>query len=698
MNAPKISLSVIIALVTVTVLTAADRSTIRQSTMVREVAHVTGGKTEEPVQRRFDTVVLENDYLALTFCPTLGERITRLRNKLTGRQLLYEGVITYSGSALNEGGGSGGGIQINHPYYHAGSSYVVPLPYHTTIDEDGTATITLAYTAYPHLQRTVWRVSLRPDEAGFRSQYRFENLAPYAMGFNPWINAAFPLRKDAQVILPADWVTGHWFGINPEEKFGHWLRPWPMDESGVDQSYLVNATEPSYFSYGITKGYSGIFFHDAKVGLARVFDPEKMPGAKSAGKWKPEPGGWDWCEVWGALSHNMEDPLWIGPHETITTDDFWFPIHGTDGMTWAGESGAVNLSKDGDKLTCGVFVPRDCRRCAVRLSADGEFVIQTSVELRPNQPFLRKVTLPADTDDVRLTVLDSNGKVILKRQEFFSKRPRLVYELPEKPWHRKTPLTTAQWEEAFTPMMAWGPWYHPPTSYAKLLESDQNNTQARIGLARSLIKEAAGDLFRGRKVSPDKQRVEAAAILTGLANVKDAHPRALRLLGTLRMQEGDAPAASAVFKRLSAAGNAGAMVYYQHALLSASDENWNQCLKHAQSAVELAPDSTLARLLAAMALLKTEQPEGATKTLAPVLEANPLEVGALVLASRAAEAIRKSDEVARVQAVLKLIERQAPEQHRAGLAQVTSLEQGKDLDCLAIDTIRGGVEMPGRKP
>jgi hypothetical protein len=394
----------------------------------------------------------------------------------------------------------------------------------------------------------------------------------------------------------------------------------------------------------------------------------------------------------------MEDPLWIAPHEVLRSSDIWFPIHGIDGMTWANEKGAVNLQKEGKQITCGVCVPRDYGRVAVRLTADGNLLIQTSLELRPGKPLLRKVTCPVDTDEVRLTVVDASGRTTLMRQKFFSRRPRKVYELPEVPWHRKTPVTKALWEEAFTPMMAWGPWYHPPTSYAKVLESDNDNTEALIGRARSLIKEATADLFRARKTSPEEQRKEASAILTGLAGRQDADPRALLLLGLVMLQQGDRTAAAAALKRLVDGEGDGEMVHYQLALLAASANDWQKSLQQARAALELAPDSTLSRLLVALSYLKTEQPESVAEVLAPVLEANPLEVGALALACRGAKARGNMDEVQRLQASLDMIEKQAPGQYRAGLAEVTSLENGEDLDCLTIDTIRGKTEMPGREP
>ena len=82
---------------------SAEITIVRKSTMTREVERVEKGKQAKKVKRVIDTVVLENRFIELTFCPALGERIAQVRDKVTGRKLLYEGVIKYSGSALDEG-------------------------------------------------------------------------------------------------------------------------------------------------------------------------------------------------------------------------------------------------------------------------------------------------------------------------------------------------------------------------------------------------------------------------------------------------------------------------------------------------------------------------------------------------------------------------------------------------------------------
>lgn len=474
--------------------------------------------------------------------------------------------------------------------------------------------------------------------------------------------------------------------------------PWPIDAGGADMSHLKNKKKDiaySYFSYGLTGGYSGIYYHNANAGFAHVFDPTWMPGAKAYGASAPY-----WCEIWGAFTHNMEDPRWLGPHGTVQATDLWFPLHGTHGLSWANDNGVLNLKKEANQLSCGVYVLRDHGAGALRVSVDGATVLQTRLTLKPEQPFSRTVACPPNTDEVRVMVLDAAGRVLMERQQFFGPRPKRKYVLPEKPWHRKTLLTEARWQEAFTPLMGWGPWYHPPTTYARALKADPDNVEAQIGRARSLIKEARANLFRGRpkEVTPASQYEAAAAILVKLAEARPADPRAIRLLKLLQFQTGKLEAAGKTLSRLADTPGDSAIVRYHLGLLTAAAGSWPQVVAEARAAVALAPDSTLSRLLLAIGLLRTDKPGEVRTVLAPVLEVNPVQIGALLLLRRAAEATGRAEETKRLAAELARLERLGPVQHRAAVAAVAALESGKDLDPHAVNTTIGPQAMPGRKP
>jgi hypothetical protein len=118
--------------------------------------------------------------------------------------------------------------------------------------------------------------------------------------------------------------------------------------------------------YGLTGGYSGIYYHNANAGFAHVFDPRRMPGAKAYGAPAPY-----WCEIWGAFSHNMKDPRWLGPHETVEATDLWFPLYGTHGLTGRApgcEPGKCRFESGRPTLSNGrrTFVIDDASRTELR--------------------------------------------------------------------------------------------------------------------------------------------------------------------------------------------------------------------------------------------------------------------------------------------------------------------------------------------
>jgi hypothetical protein len=646
------------------------------------------------VKRRFQTVVLENRHLTVTVCPQLGPHILNVVDLAAGRALLYEGEISYSGDILKCTGSLGGGLHVNHPYYHSGSGGVIPFSYAADTMADGTARLVMAGTAYPHLQRMVITVRLKPDEAILRLGYRFESLAPWPMGFNPWINAACSARGDVQFVLPARWVSDHWFGINAKElEDGRYFRltPWPVDERGSDRSFLRNAGSLTAFTYGRDDGFSGIYHHGDDAGFVRIADPQVLAGAKAWGQWT-EKSRAPWCELWGAFSHNMEDPLWIGPFESRAAEESLFPVSGIGGITWACENGAVCLRREeGTRLSVGISVPRDHGPCSVRVTADGVDILQSAATLAPGHSFRHAVEVPPTADQLRIRVLDASGMLVLEYQRFLAPRPEAQFAMPETPWNRRTLLAEALWQEAFTPMMDWGPWYQPVQTYRKACEREPANAAYLVGLARALLKDAEPDLFRSARSTPNSDKIaEARGILAPLAS--SAGPErygAACLLGLAEMAAGRPEAAAAALGPLVDTPGDSTAVRLGLGLLGVQTGRMDAASAHARKAVGLSPDSTLPRHLLALALLKQGMAAPAAAALAPCRAADRLDAGTLELLRRAALA---GEDAARAGELARELERLrgcAGRQYEADMVRLGALEAGRLPDPRAIDTRRG---------
>jgi len=677
------------------------KTEIKQGTIVRAVQRSVpkGRPAPQPVERRFDSLILENGYLRVTLVPELGGRITNVVFKPTGRELFYEGPIEYTGNVFRGGGFNMGGIEVNHPYLHNGNAYCNPWLYTTETRFDGTAAVTMAFTSYPLLQRTVFTVSLAPDEAALQLTYRFENLTPYAHGFNPFINAVCRATGDAQIILPAEWITDHWFGANTGDRFHH-LYPWPIDKDGTDRSYLKNLDDLTAFAYGFSEGYAGVYYHDQDAGFARAFDPKEMGGAKA---WVGKKGQMHWFELWSSVQQNMEAPGWLAAQESRTVSDAWFPVQGIGGVTWACAEGAVNFQRRGeDALDVGVCVMRGLGVCGVRVVADGQLLLSHTGRLDPEHPFFRTVEGVGSADEARLEVLDPMGRVVLRRQVRLAPQPRAKFDLPENPWFRRDALAEARWHESFSPLCNWGPWWPPVQSYEKVLKDEPDNREAKIGLARALLKQYASGLEKlpvgGKKTAwPDRAKLTGAAdVLRELNAAEKPELEVVYLLALAEMRLGDKGAAASFQKVLDRAPGY-AMAHYHLALLAAQRQDRAEALKHARAAAEGAPDSTLARQLLALALLREGEADEAEGVLLVLHTANPAEAATVELLRRCAEASGKSDEAYQFALRLEHFRKIAPRQTKAGLDQLACLEAGREVDPRAVDTL-SGPDLPGREP
>jgi cytochrome c-type biogenesis protein CcmH/NrfG len=263
--------------------------------------------------------------------------------------------------------------------------------------------------------------------------------------------------------------------------------------------------------------------------------------------------------------------------------------------------------------------------------------------------------------------------------------------MPETPWNRRTLLAEALWQEAFTPMMDWGPWYQPVQTYRKACEREPANAAYLVGLARALLKDAEPDLFRSARSTPNSDKIaEARGILAPLAS--SAGPErygAACLLGLAEMAAGRPEAAAAALGPLVDTPGDSTAVRLGLGLLGVQTGRMDAASAHARKAVGLSPDSTLPRHLLALALLKQGMAAPAAAALAPCRAADRLDAGTLELLRRAALA---GEDAARAGELARELERLrgcAGRQYEADMVRLGALEAGRLPDPRAIDTRRG---------
>src|SRR5438552_16406431 len=114
--------------------------------------------TNEPTEKSYNAVYLENEYLRVTVLPELGGHLYEIFDKITNRDVLYSNpVVKYAMVALR-GAWVSGGIEWNFPDGHTLTT-VAPIDYAMRTEADGSAAVAVGDTE--RVQRMQWQVIIR---------------------------------------------------------------------------------------------------------------------------------------------------------------------------------------------------------------------------------------------------------------------------------------------------------------------------------------------------------------------------------------------------------------------------------------------------------------------------------------------------------------------------------------------------------
>jgi hypothetical protein len=97
----------------------------------------------EPVSQPWETVVLENEFLAVTILPALGGRIHRVVDKTNNYDVIYYQPVIKPALVGLAGPWISGGIEFNWPQHHRPSTFM-PADVHIESHADGAVTVWLS--------------------------------------------------------------------------------------------------------------------------------------------------------------------------------------------------------------------------------------------------------------------------------------------------------------------------------------------------------------------------------------------------------------------------------------------------------------------------------------------------------------------------------------------------------------------------
>ncbi len=610
--------------------------------------------TDNKVNKSYDALYVENEYLNICVLPEIGGRIFSATDKKSGYEFFYRQTGIKPALIGMLGAWLSGGVEWNFPHHHRPSSYM-DIDYQLEENPDGSKTIWVGETELR--QRFKWSigVTLHPDRSYVEAKVRIMNRSPYIQSMLYWANVSVHCGPDYEVIFPpaTQYGTDH-------SKVA--FTPWQMGEatrgSGetVDLAWWKNFTggSRSIFAWNFEDDFIAGFDHKKNAGTVHVANHHVVNGKKFF-LWGNNPSGnmWDkmlsdndgpYLELMvGAYSDNQPDYSWIGPGEIREFSQFWYPIFDIKDVKIANYDAALNIDRiASDKVFIGYNATTTFKNAKVVLKNGNNVIFEKNIDIDPNKPFTQEVSVPASTDTYNLftALYDANGK------ELISYRPVKLEDAPEP--EEVKPVKPAEEFETVEELYQAGlriEQFHnarlnPMDYYNEALKRDPSDSRVNTVVGIHYAKQGKWDLAEKHlKAAIDRQTLNYTI-------TKD--PEAFYNLGTVYQAQGRIKEASDCFWKATWYPTFQSPAYFALAQMECIKGDFTKALEMINASLNVNVRNTKAITAKAYILRKLGRNSEALVLLKNVLEIDPLDYWSLseqsILAGNGAKFINKADD------------------------------------------------------
>ena len=410
--------------------------------------------TTEPIEHAWKAVHVENEFLRVMVLPEMGGRIHIGMDKSNGYDFFYRQNVIKPALVGLAGPWISGGVEFNWPQHHRPATF---LPAEVKIEShmDGSRTIWCSDHDPMNRLKGMHGICLYPEKSYIELKVRLYNRTPFTQTFLWWANAAVHVHELYQSFFPPDvqhiadhakraisrfpLCEGHYYGVDygerakkgvPVEELPAKFVP-PGNYAPNDLSWYSNIPVPtSYMALDSSEDFMGGYDHKHKAGMVHVADHRIAPGKKQW-TWGNHEFGYAWDKnltendgpymelMAGVFTDNQTDFSFLGPWETRTFSQYWYPIQEIGPPQRANRDAAVNLRVVEERAQVGICVTQPFPNSSVRL--EGRKLSDTRVwvgNLAPGKPFLRALEVPPNCSeaDFEVVVATNDGQEIIRYQ------------------------------------------------------------------------------------------------------------------------------------------------------------------------------------------------------------------------------------------------------------------------------------------
>jgi len=595
------------------------------------------GVTNLREEKTYKALYLENEYIKLCILPEIGGRLWYATDKTNGYEIFYRQHVVKPALIGMLGAWVSGGIEWCVFHHHRNTTQM-PVDYTLAANDDGSKTIWFGETERRHRMKWLIGVTLYPGKSYIEATVKLFNRTEYPNSILYWANVAVHVNDDYQVQFPPSVTAATYHSKND---FAHWPvaheRYRGVDYRGVDLSWWKNHPEPvSFFAWNLRENFMGGYDHGKEAGTVHVGDYHIVCGAK-LWEWSPGSTGRMWDQILtdedgpyaelmvGAWSDNQPDYSWIKPHEVKTFRQYWYPVRDIGGVKNANLQGAVNLDLGEDgKARLGFNATARYDKAKATLKAGEQTLIEQTVTIGPDKPFVAEIAVPAGTKktDLTATLVTKSGETLI------SYRPIEIVSDPNLPETVKPPIAPKDIktvEELYLTGLRVEQIHNPRVNamdyYEEALKRDPDDTRTNtivgITYSRRLMFEKAEEHLR-----------RAVTRLTA-EYTRAVDTEALYHLGLVLRAQGKCGEAEDLLQRAAWDYAFRSPSYYQLAEMACAKGRLDAALDLVDRALATNTLDRKALNLKAALLTRLDEPKQALAILAKVLDEDPLDFLAL---------------------------------------------------------------------
>ena len=402
------------------------------------------GVSDAKVDKEYNAIFLENEYILVMILPEIGGKIQRLYDKTNGYDAVYYNQVIKPALVGLAGPWVSGGIEFNWPQHHRPSTFDA-VDYTICENDDGSATVWVGETEKMFHTKGMAGFTVYPHKAYLEIRGQVYNPTDRPQTFLWWANPAVAVNDDTQSIFPPDVHAVMDHGKRAVSKFpiadGEYYKV--NYAPGTDISRYKNIPVPtSYMAYHSDYNFIGNYDYQKKAGLLHIADHHVSPGKK---QWTW--GNGDFGKAWdrnltdengpyielmtGMFTDNQPDFTFLKPYEEKSFVQYFMPYKAVGEISNASTDIVVNMTISDNKIDLIFYTPSGIN-ADFEITADGERIDSGVLCLKTAEVFEASVHTHTMNKEI-VCVVRKNGKEILSCRNVKTSEPvpAPAEEIPE---------------------------------------------------------------------------------------------------------------------------------------------------------------------------------------------------------------------------------------------------------------------------